>query len=118
MRAATVDDYILSAPKDAQEKLRELRQVIKEIIPTGEETISYGIPTVKRNGRYVVYFAGYKNHVSLYPILESIEKSVAAVATYKKGRGTMQFPLDKPLPLPLIRQIVKLLVKENEARGK
>lgn len=113
----TIDEYINSFPKEVGEILQTLRQVIKEEVPEETtETISYGIPTFKLNGKYIVYFAGYKKHVSIYPILHTDDSLKKDLAPYIKGRGTLQFPLDKPLPLPLIRNVVKILVKENQKR--
>lgn len=112
-----IDTYIGGFPKDVQKVLKELRQVIREELPEDiEETISYGIPTFKLNGKYVVYFAGYKNHISIHPILEDAEKSIPEVSHYKKGRGTLQFQLDKPLPYPFIRKVVRVLLEENKKR--
>ncbi|HVF69780.1 MAG TPA: DUF1801 domain-containing protein [Xanthomonadales bacterium] len=113
----TVDEYINSFPKEVGEVLQTLRKAIKEEVPEETvETISYGIPTFKLNGKYVVYFAGYKKHVSIYPLLHAEGVIKKEIAPYIKGRGTLQFQLDKPLPFPLIRKIVKILVKENLER--
>lgn len=115
---ATIDEYIKSFPKDVQDTLQDLRENIKKEVPGAEETISYGVPTFKLNGKYVVYFAGFKKHISIYPVTTPVEKSLKEVAQYRTGKGTLQFPMDKPLPFPLIRKIVKILVKENEKRSK
>lgn len=116
---ATVDEYINIFPKVVKEKLHTLRTLIKEEVPEKTvETISYGIPTFKLNGKYVVYFAGYKKHVSIYPILHTDEQLKKEIEPYIKGRGTLQFQLDKPLPVSLIRKVVKCLVKENLERVK
>ena len=113
----TIDEYIDLFPKDVQIILQELRKVIRKELPKDiEETISYGFPTFKLNGKYVVYFAGYKQHISIHPILEEIQKSIPEVSEYKKGRGTLQFSLNKPLPYPLIRKIVQFLLIENQKR--
>lgn len=113
----TVDAYINTFSGDIQERLRIVRDLIREIVPQeAEETISYGIPTVKLSGKYVVYFAGFKKHISIYPILHTDDALRKEIEPYIKGRGTLQFPLDKPLPLPLIRKVVKILVKENQER--
>lgn len=110
-----VDEYIQSFPKGVQLKLEELRKIIKEEIPGAEETISYKMPTYKLNGKYVVYFAGWKNHISIYPISSAMEKSIKGLLEYKiSGKGTIQFPNDKLLPSSLIRQIVSFLLKARE----
>lgn len=113
----TIDNYINSFPDEVQEKLRSLRKLIRKEVPGAEETISYGVLTFKLNGKYVVYFAGFKKHISIYPVITPVEKSLKEVAQYRTGKGTLQFPLSKPLPLPLIRKIVKILVEENKRRN-
>jgi uncharacterized protein YdhG (YjbR/CyaY superfamily) len=115
----TIDEYINSFPKEVKKLLQNLRKVIREEVPKETvETISYGIPTFKLNGKYVVYFAGFKRHISIYPILHTDDKLKKALEPYIKGKGTLQFPLNDPLPLPLIRKVVKILVKENRERSK
>ncbi|HKZ66036.1 MAG TPA: DUF1801 domain-containing protein, partial [Chitinophagaceae bacterium] len=86
---------------------------IKNTVPDAEETISYAIPAFNLNKTYLVYFAGYKNHISLYPAPTGNETFEKEIAAYKSGKGTLQFPLDKPLPLSLITKIVKYRLKEN-----
>lgn len=113
----SIDDYISSFPQEVQEKLKTLRDLIRSLVPDGtEESISYGIPIFKLNGKYVVYFAGFKKHISIYPVLHTDEKLKKEIEPYIKGRGTLQFPLNKPLPQPLIRKVVKSLIKENQER--
>lgn len=113
----TVDEYIQTFPEDVRSVLETLRQTIKEEIPEAEETISYNMPTYKLNGSYVVYFAGWKKHVSMYPFSSEMEASMEEASTYKtSGKGTIQFPINQPLPLPFIRKIVAFLVNKNRAR--
>ena len=112
----SIDEYIGTFPEDMQKILEELRATIKAAAPEAEETISYNIPTFKMNGRYLIYFAGWKNHISLYPIPVGSEAFNKQVAKYAEGKGTLKFPLDKPLPLKLITKIVKLKLDENEKR--
>lgn len=115
----TVDAYIQSFPKEVQEPLQLLHKTIKEELPHAEETISYNIPCFKQHGSYVVYFAGYTKHLSLYPFSSKMEKEIEEAANYKmSGKGTIQFPLSKPLPLPFIKKIVQYMLKENEQRQK
>ncbi len=115
----TVDEYINSFPEDIRKVLEELRGIIKNELPAEiEEIISYGIPTVKLNGKHVIYFAGYKDHISIHPTTEQLEKEVPEVLKYKTGKGTLQFPLDKPLPFSLIKKITKVKLDENLARTK
>lgn len=116
VQTKTIDEYIHSFPKDVQELLRALRELMREEVSGAEETISYGVPVFKRNGKYVVYFAAFKKHISIYPIISDMERTLPELTAYKKGRGTLQFPLDKPLPFPLIRKAVKILLEENKTR--
>ena len=111
--AATIDEYIAGFPEATQKSLNKLRSTIRKVVPKAEETISYGIPTFKINGRYVIYFAGYKNHVSVYPAPRENPEFKKELAVYKGGKGTVQFPLDKPLPLDLISRMAAFRLKVN-----
>jgi|SRR5688572_74254 len=114
-----IDDYISGFPGQTQEGLEKIRASIKKIAPNAEETISYGIPAFNLNGRYLVYFAGYKQHISIYPVPsgnKSFEKDFPPY--YTSGRGTIQFPLDKPTPISLVTKIVKFRMKENQEKEK
>jgi uncharacterized protein YdhG (YjbR/CyaY superfamily) len=111
----TIDEYIGLFSEEVGTRLQTIRDIIKEEVPDAQETISYKIPTFKRNGSYVVYLAAHKNYISLYPTSSDVEK-LKGISKYKKHQGTLQFPLDQPLPLLLIRQVVKLLAKENTRR--
>ena len=108
-----INEYIAGFPKDIQKILEQIRATIKKTAPKAEETISYGIPTYILNGHYLIYFAGYKNHIGLYPAPRENEAFKKELSVYKGGKGTVQFPLDKPIPLNLITKIVKFRVKEN-----
>lgn len=111
-----MNDYISWFPKEMQTLLQQVRNTIKKAAPGAEEKISYGIPAFNLNNRYLIYFAGFKNHVSVYPAPRQSEEFKEKLAKYKGGKGTVQFPLDKPLPLGLITQIVKFKVKENKEK--
>jgi uncharacterized protein YdhG (YjbR/CyaY superfamily) len=115
-RFASIDDYIRSFPKDVQKILEDVRQTIRTVVPEGEETISYNIPTIKVAGKYVVYFAGHKQHIGLYPVPAGDETFEQELALYREGKGTLRFPLDQPIPHALIERVVALLVKERESR--
>jgi len=108
-----IDEYIAGFPKDTQKVLEQIRATIKKAAPEAEETISYSIPTFTIKGRYLVYFAGYKNHIGLYPVPTENEVFKKELSLYKGGKGTVQFPLGKPIPLNLITKIVKFRLKEN-----
>jgi uncharacterized protein YdhG (YjbR/CyaY superfamily) len=115
----TIDEYIARFPKNVREILEELRRVIRESAPKAEETISYGIPTFDLNGRHLVHFAAYKNHVGFYPGGSSgIKAFKKELSPFKTSTGTVQFPIDKPIPFDLVRKIVRFRVKENESRKK
>ena len=109
-----IDSYIAGFPPAVQEKLAQIRAAIQSIVPDATEGISYGIPVFKLGGRNFIFFAGFKNHVSLYPAPRGVEAFKAALSEYKGGKGTVQFPLDSPLPLDLIGRIVTF--KAQEAR--
>lgn len=113
-----VDEYIASALEAVKDKLQNLRRTIKELVPEAGEKISYGIPTITLNGKFLIYFAGFKNHISIYPVTSAMEESIKEILLYRTGKGTLQFPLDKPLPMPLIRKIVKVRLQENQAKNK
>ena len=117
-RFETIDEYIATFPKNVRDVLEELRVVINESAPKAEETISYGIPTFDLNGRHLVHFAAYKNHVGFYPTSSGIKAFRKELAPFKTSKGTVQFPLDKPIPLDLVKKIVKFRVKENESKKK
>lgn len=116
-----VDEYIAGFPDDVQEILEKIRMTIRKAAPDAEETIKYRMPTFTLKGN-LVYFAAFKKHIGFYPIPTGIEKFKKALSVYEQGRGSVQFPLDKPIPYDLIRRIVKFRVKENldraEAKGK
>ena len=107
------DEYISSFPPATQKILQQIRAKIKKIAPKAEEAISYGIPVFNLNGTYLIYFAGYKNHVSIYPAPRGKEEFKEILSAYKGGKGTVQFPQDKPIPFNLITKIVKFRMKEN-----
>ena len=108
----TFDESIRSFPKDIQRILVELRKVIKAAAPESVESISYRMPAFSFKGP-LVYFAAYKNHIGFYPIPGGVKAFEKELAAYKKGKGSVQFPIDKPLPLKLISKIVKFRVAEN-----
>ncbi len=109
---ATIDNYIKTFPDDVQPILRTLKKTIEEEIPNVEEGIRYNMPTFFLNGDYIIYFAAWKKHISLYPFTnEMIEKFPESAEYNTSGKGTIQFPMNKPLPLPLIRKIVSLRLK-------
>jgi uncharacterized protein YdhG (YjbR/CyaY superfamily) len=117
-KAASIDEYIAGFPKETQKVLQEIRAMIKDAATGAEETISYAIPAFMLNNTYLVYFAGYKNHVSIYPAPTGNATFEKEVAKYKTGKGTYQFSLDKPLPVTTISKIISYRIKENLKKQK
>ena len=115
--ARNVDEYIAGFPPDVQARLEKVRITIRTAAPGAEETISYRIPAFKLKGQYLVYFAGFKNHIGLYPVPTGDAKFKKDLSDYKSGKATARLPLDQPVPLALIRTIVKLRAKENQKRA-
>lgn len=107
----TIDEYIHSFPRLTQDKLEELRNIIKNKVPKAEEGIKYGMPTFILNGN-LVYFGGFKHHIGFYPVPTEKEEFKKDFAPYKTGKGSIQFPLDKPLPKTLITKIINYRIKE------
>ncbi|MBS0646741.1 MAG: DUF1801 domain-containing protein [Verrucomicrobia bacterium] len=108
-----IDKYIDKFPKGTQDKLIQVREIIKSTVTEAEETISYGMPTFKLNGTYLIYFAGYKNHIGIYPVPNNKEFEEDFSSYKTSGKGTIRFPLDKPIPTDLIKKIVEFRVAEN-----
>ena len=111
----TMDEYINTFPEDVRTILNELRQTIKIAAPEAQETINYQMPTFTLHGN-LVHFGAFKDHIGFYPTPTGIEAFKKELAPYKGAKGSVQFPIDQPLPLPLIRRIVEYRVKENVER--
>ncbi len=111
-----IDTYIAGFPDDVQDILQNIRNVIKNAAPDAQEAISYQMPTFKLKGN-LVHFAAFKNHIGFYPIPSGIEAFQEALSAYKQGKGSVQFPLDQPMPYDLIGRIVEFRVKENLAKA-
>jgi len=112
-----IDEYITSFPDDVQVLLQKIRNAIHEAAPEATEAIKYGIPTFILNGN-LVHFGGYKNHIGFYPAPMGIEAFKEETSQYEAGKGTLQFALDKPLPLDLVERIVKFRVIKNSEKAK
>jgi uncharacterized protein YdhG (YjbR/CyaY superfamily) len=115
--AKNIDEYIAAYPADVQHLLQIMRAAIHKAAPDAVEAMAYGIPTFKLNGN-LVHFGGYKNHIGFYPAPMGIEAFKEETAQYETGKGTLQFPIDQPLPLDLITRIVKFRVEKNLAKKK
>jgi uncharacterized protein YdhG (YjbR/CyaY superfamily) len=112
-----VDGYIAGFPPDVQRILKQVRSTVRKAAPAAEETISYRIPSYTLKGK-LVYFAAFKKHIGFYPRVTGIAKFKRELSTYEGAKGSVRFPLDRPIPLGLISKIVKFRVKENVARAK
>ncbi len=112
IRFIDIDSYIGSFPEKTQKLLQEVRETIRKAAPEAEQTINYGIPTFKFRGN-LVHFAGFKNHIGFYPTASGIEAFKKELSVYEGAKGSVRFPLDKPIPFKLIERIVKFRVKES-----
>ena len=110
--ASSIDEYIAAFPEHIQALLQQVRATVHTAAPDAEEAISYGMPTFKLKGN-LVHFAAFKKHIGFYPVPSGIEAFKQELAAYKGAKGSVQFPIDKPLPLDLISRIVTLRVAEN-----
>lgn len=111
-----VDNYINGFPEDVRKILQQVRETIRKAAPEASETISYAMPTFVLNGN-LVHFAAFKNHIGFYPVPSGIEAFKEEISVYKGAKGSVQFPIDKPMPLDLIERIVKFRVQENLQKG-
>ncbi len=113
----TIDEYIAACPADVQPIMQKVRATIHQAAPEAQETISYKMPAFTLNGN-LVYFGAFKNHLGFFPIPTGIEKFKKELSVYPQGRGSVQFPFDRPIPYGLIAKIVKFRARENLARAK
>jgi uncharacterized protein YdhG (YjbR/CyaY superfamily) len=111
-----VDEYISGFPLETRVLLSKVREIILNNAPGAAESISYGMPGYKVNGRPLVYFAGYKNHIGFYATPSGHAEFAEELSKYKQGKGSVQFPIDQPLPLELIKRIVEFRMKENKSK--
>jgi uncharacterized protein YdhG (YjbR/CyaY superfamily) len=109
-----VDEYIACFPEDIQKILTRIRNIILSYSPDAEESINYKMPAYKTYGKTLIYFAGFKNHIGLYATPSGHIEFTNELAKFKHGKGSVQFPIDKPIPYDLIRKIVEFRVGENE----
>lgn len=116
MTTKTIDEYISNSPTEIQPILKKLRATIKKSAPKAIETINYGIPTFQLEGN-LVHFAGFKSHIGFYPTPSGIEKFKKELSAYEGAKGSVKFPLNKPIPYALITKIVQFRVKENLAKA-
>jgi len=114
----TINEYIAGFPEDTQGILNQVRATIRRAAPDAVESIGYGMPAYKLNGRPLVYLAGFKNHIGFYATPTGHSAFAKELSKYKQGKGSVQFPIDQPMPLELIAQIVEFRVIENLGKGK
>jgi uncharacterized protein YdhG (YjbR/CyaY superfamily) len=115
---ATIDEYIASFPQDVQEKLRVIRTVIHKTVPDAEEAIRYGIPTFRLDGSNLVHFAAFKDHLGFFPTAPGVEHFRKELSAYRLSKGTIQFPLDKPVPYDLVERIARFRAEETRKKKK
>ncbi len=116
MSASPMEEFIARYPATVQVILQKIRAVIHKSAPKAEEAMSYGIPTFKLNGKNLVHFSAFKEHIGFYPTPSGIEKFKKELAVYEGAKGSVKFPLDKPIPYALITKIVQFRVKEVSAQ--
>jgi len=116
-KVGNIDGYIAGFPEQIRKKLEEMRMIVRKAAPQAEETINYGVPTLILSGN-LVHFGGFKNHVGFYPAPSGIEAFKEELSVYEGAKGSVKFPVDKPLPAALITKIVKFRVKENLEKAK
>ncbi len=112
----TIDEYIAGYPPEVQEILQKVRATIRKAAPEAQETIKYRLPTFTLNGN-LVYFGAFRNHIGFYPTSSGTAKFKRELSPYAGAKGSIRFPLDKPMPYGLISKIVKFRVRENKARA-
>ena len=117
MSSQAIDEYIWKTPENVQEILQTLRRIIQEEAPEAQESFSYQMPTFVLNGN-LVHFAAFKNHIGFYPVPSGITAFQQELSSYKQGKGSVQFPLNQPIPYELIRRIVRFRVAENLEKAK
>ncbi|MFN8411141.1 MAG: DUF1801 domain-containing protein [Anaerolineales bacterium] len=118
MKFTSIDEYISNFPEDTQKALEEIRATIKAAVPNAEEHISYNMPAFKVNDEYFIHFSAWKNHIGVYPIPEGNEAFQKESLKYKSAKSSLNFPLDKPMPLKFIEKVVKFRIAENLQRVK
>ena len=114
----SIDEYIAACPPESQDYLQQIRKLIRSLAPEAKERISYQIAAFELNGRNFIHFAGWKKHVSLYPVPAGSEAFERQIAKYVDGKGTVKFALDEPLPSKLIERVIKLHLAVNKKKAK
>jgi uncharacterized protein YdhG (YjbR/CyaY superfamily) len=115
-KLTTVDDYLASVPDDRRPAMEELRRAVREAAPDAAEVIAYDMPALRLDGRFLVSYAAYKGHTSLFPWSNGMLAAIDDLSCYATGKGTIQFPADEPIPLDLVRRVVEFRVRELNGR--
>jgi uncharacterized protein YdhG (YjbR/CyaY superfamily) len=117
-RPATVDEYLAALPESERAALERIRATIDETAPAATEAIAYDMPAFRLNGRFLVSYAAYKDHCSLFPASQAVMDELGEeLEPYFSGKGTLRFDADRPIPTDLVRRVVEVLVRESEARA-
>lgn len=113
MKFTSINEYVSSLPENAQKAMSEIIATIKAKVPNAEEHISYNMPAFKVNGEYFVHFSAWKNHIGMYPIPAGNEAFQKQIEPYRSAKSSLNFPLDKPMPIKLIEKVIKFRIAEN-----
>jgi uncharacterized protein YdhG (YjbR/CyaY superfamily) len=113
MKFTSINEYVLTLPENAQKAMLEVIATIKDNVPDAEEHISYNMPAFKANGEYFIHFSAWKNHIGMYPIPAGNEAFQKQVEPYRSAKSSLNFPLDKPMPIKLITKFIKFKITEN-----
>ena len=113
MKYTSINEYISTLPENAQNAMGEIIATIKAKVPNAEEHISYNMPAFKVNGEYFVHFSAWKNHIGMYPIPAGNEAFQKQIEPYRSAKSSLNFPLDKPMPIKLIEKVIKFRISEN-----
>ena len=113
MKFTSINEYVSTLPENAQMAMREIIASIKARVPDAEEHISYNMPAFKVNGGYFIHFSAWKNHIGMYPIPAGNEAFQKQIEPYRSAKSSLNFPLDKPMPIKLIEKVIKFRIAEN-----
>jgi uncharacterized protein YdhG (YjbR/CyaY superfamily) len=113
MKFTSINEYVSTLPENAQKAMSEIIAAIKDVVPDAEEHISYNMPAFKVNGEYFVHFSAWKNHIGMYPIPAGNEAFQKQIEPYRSAKSSLNFPLDKPMPIKLIEKVIKFRIAEN-----
>lgn len=113
MKFTSINEYVSTLPENAQKAMSEIIAAIKDVVSDAEEHISYNMPAFKVNGEYFVHFSAWKNHIGMYPIPAGNEAFQKQIEPYRSAKSSLNFPLDKPMPIKLIEKVIKFRIAEN-----